>query len=355
LAIIAASLPFNVAVADALPDHDNGPLTGLFGFPDSTEAGRTLSRRATGFALSASTASHNIDEMRGTESLRFDGETSRMAFSYRYGVTERLELGIEIPYLWHQSGSLDAFIDGWHDFFGLPEGPRALRDRDRLELYYSDPQSSAVSVTRNTNGPGDVRLQAGWQLSAGERSATALRFSVKLPTGDSDMLHGSGGTDISVGIVGDASGIRGMEKVSGFYRADVIYLGAPDVLSARANDVVGQIAAGIGFLAHRNVDLRLQARIRSAVYESDIENLGGVSAMLTAGVDFRLSDRYRFTLAIGEDINPDSAPDISLLMAFRYLGPVNPYFTRPVESDNALIEARGAQFGDSTQRRVTEE
>ena len=42
---LSALLLFPIAVvADALPDHDNGPLTGLFGFPESTEGGRIVNR-----------------------------------------------------------------------------------------------------------------------------------------------------------------------------------------------------------------------------------------------------------------------------------------------------------------------
>lgn len=60
--------------------------------------------------------------------------------------------------------------------------------------------------------------------------------------------------------------------------------------------------------------------IRSAVYDSETESLGAASVSLTFGTDFHLSDRYRLVLSVGEDVRPDSAPDVSFQIALRYGG-----------------------------------
>ena len=308
------------AAAGALPDHDNGPLTGIFGFPDSTEGGEVVNRGRHDWDASLIIASHNIDEVRGVENLRLDGETTRLALSYRYGITDRMDIGIQLPLVWHRSGFLDSAIDGWHGFFGLPEGPRGERERDRLDVFYSDGGTTAVDLTRGANGVGDVRLSLGYRLSGDDERRTALRFGVKLPTGDSDELLGSGGADFSLGLAGDASTLWGETNLSGFYRVNVTYLGEPDRLANRYRDIVGQLSFGLGYRAHRNANLLVQSRIRSAVYDSDIENLGKTSMSLTFGVDFKVSDRHRLVLSVGEDINPESAPDVSFQVALRYRG-----------------------------------
>lgn len=301
-----------------LPSHASGPFTAIFGVPDSAAAGRTLARGEHGFALSSITSSHNIDQSRSGESLRLDGESTRLALEYRYGLRDRLELSVEVPYLWHESGGLDSFIDDWHDFFGLPEGPRAVRDRDRLDFRYSG--GGWFSLTDNARGLGDIRLGAGWRLSDSNGHATAIRLGLKLPTGDSARLTGSGGTDLSLGLAGDAGRLGGSDRWSGYYRADVTWLGEPDLLASRTNDVVGQLAGGLGYRLLPAVDLRAQARVRSAVYDSAIEALGGVAVTLSVGASFRLSDRYELALAVGEDVNPDSAPDVSFQVGLRYVG-----------------------------------
>jgi hypothetical protein len=48
----------------------------------------------------------------------------------------------------------------------------------------------ALDIQQNQRGPGDVRLLAAWQLARGPLAATALRASLKLPTGDSAKLTG---------------------------------------------------------------------------------------------------------------------------------------------------------------------
>ncbi len=308
------------AAADVLPDHDNGPLTGVFGFPESTEGGELVSRGRHDWDASLIIASHNIDETSAAESLRLDGETTRLALSYHYGIADKLDLSIQVPLVWHRSGFLDSAIDGWHDFFSLPDGPRDQRAQDQLEFFYSDTDVTVLNTTRNANGVGDVRLLLGWRLPGSENRSTALRFGMKLPTGDSDELLGSGGADLSIGLASDVSALWGQTNLSGFYRANVSYLGEPDFLANRYKDVVGQFSFGIAYRLHRRVDVSVQSRIRSAVYASAIENLGKTSTSLTFGAGIKMSDSYRLVLSVGEDVNPDSAPDVSFQIALRYRG-----------------------------------
>jgi len=318
--VAGAWLLAGVAVGDVLPEHSGGPFNELFGFPHSADGSGRLEAGDYDIDLLVVSASHNIDEQRGTEYLVLDGESTRLDLAYRYGVGNRLQLGITLPYVWHHSGNLDAVIDGWHDFFGLPGGPREERPHDVLDLRYADAGDTLVALNRNVRGPGDVRLHAGWQLAAGDASRTMLRIGVKLPTGDSTRLTGSGNTDLSIGIGGDAWRLAGTERFSGFYRADLVRLGTPEVLRARRRDFVGQLSAGMGFRASPTVQLRMQMRLRSAVYDSRIRNLGGVSASFGAGAIVKLAEHYRLTLGFGEDIWPDSAPDVSFHLALAYRG-----------------------------------
>jgi len=190
--------------AQALPDHDNGLLTGIFGFPESTEGSQNIGRGQHGWDTSLIIASHNVDETRDGEDFRLDGETTRLAFAYRYGLSDKLDISIEVPYLRHEPGNLDSFIDDWHDILRFAGGgARATREQDQLEFFYADSQATLVDVTNHASGISDIRLLAGWQLSKSEGHNTALRLSIKFPTGDSNELLGSGGTDVSLGLAGD--------------------------------------------------------------------------------------------------------------------------------------------------------
>ena len=322
--IIAPIILFHLAgesAAQALPDHDNGILTGVFGFPESTEGGHILGRGQHAWDTSLIIASHNVDETRGGEDFRLDGETTRLALTYRYGLSDKLDIGIEVPYLAHQPGSLDSTIDSWHNVLSfVGGGARARRDEDQLEIFYADSQVDLVDLSNDASGISDIRFLAGWRLSESERHSTALRFSIKLPTGDSDELLGSGGSDISFGLASDVTGFWGNPKLSGFYRVNATYLGEPDRLADRYKKLVGQLSFGLGYRVHQNVDLLLQSRIRSAVYDSDIHNLGGTTVSLTFGADFRVSDHYRIVVSMGEDAKVESVPDVSFQLALRYTG-----------------------------------
>jgi hypothetical protein len=310
------------AMADALPDHDNGPLTGIFGLPDSREDSDVLARHQHAWDLSVATSSHNIDETAADEILRLDGETTRLAIRYQRGLTDNLDIGIEVPYLWHESGNLDSIIEGWHSLFGFPNGARDIRQRDRLDFFYQDSRANTLAQTQNTNGFGDVRFLARWQKTHTETYSSAIQFGVKLPTGDSDNWLGSGGTDISIGLTGDASGLWSRDNLSGFYRLNITYLGEPDWLADRYNDFVGQLSVGLGLQVHRNLELSMQSRIRSPIYDSDIESLGATSVSLTFGANVRIVPRYRLVFSVGEDARPGSAPDVSFQIALVFAGTI---------------------------------
>jgi hypothetical protein len=316
LLIVFGCLGTKTALAEALIDRDNGPLTGLYGFPDSREGSSLAGVGDDVWEFYVTASSHSTRDANDGESVLFDGETRRVGLRYRRGVSERLELGMDVPWVSHESGGLDGFIERWHNIFGLPDGIRRERPRDELLFSYED-DNGGFRFARNADGPGDARLLGGWRLRQSGRSSSALRFSVKFPTGDSDSLLGSGGIDLSVGIAGDGRRIMGVGRLSGFYRASATWLGTPHFDSPPVRRVVGQVSAGLGYDLTTRSTLGLQFLVRSPVYDSAVSPLGDVAASLTAGVRFRLSHEYALTLAVGEDIHPGSMPDVTFVLSLR--------------------------------------
>lgn len=305
--------------AEPLPDPDNGVFSGIFHLPDSTEGASLLKHGQHSVLLNGITSNHSIEETFVDESLSLDGETSRLEIGYRFGIGSRLELGIDVPYVWHAAGALDGVIEEWHSIFGFPDGAaRKSQPEDQLQFSYADPSGERLNIDRSSNGIGDIRLIAGWQLTDGHTSSTALRLGVTLPTGDSENLHGSGGMNISVGIAADDRELLGLERLNGYYRLQAIRIGEPDLLVDRYEEFVAQIAAGIGYELTDTFELRVQAAARSATYESNIEILGEPSIVLTFGTNIRVSEHYLFTLAVAEDIKVSSAPDVSFQLGLRY-------------------------------------
>ena len=319
---IALLLLFQALVAtvraEVLNDHDNGPLTGLFGLPDSTEGANLVARGGLRVDTVVTTASHSIVDVGNDELLALDGETSRLEMTLRYGLSDRIEIGVELPYVWHESGGLDTLIDSWHAAFSLPPGFRDLQPTDELEIRYADGSSPGVDVTGNSRGPGDVRLIGGWRIAADDARSLALRVGVKLPTGDSSALLGSRGTDVSVGLAGDYDAWLGRPGLNAYFRASAIRIGEPARLAHRYREFVGHLALGLGIVASEYIELRAQAALRSAAYDSSINNLGAAALSLTFGGNVSLTEQWRLSIALAEDIRVHTAPDVAFQLGVHY-------------------------------------
>jgi len=166
-------------------------------------------------------------------------------------------------------------------------------------------------MQRNVEGVGDVRLLGGRRLNEGANGSSALRVSVKLPTGDSDSLLGSGGTDITLGLAGDRTRLLGAERLASFYRINATWLGEHEIGIRHNNPLVGQVSGGICYRLTSRSSLALQALLRSPVYDSEVSPLGDLAASVTMGVLFRLPHRYSLAFSVGEDIHPHSMPDVT--------------------------------------------
>lgn len=309
LALSAAA----VVPAEPLFDPDGGPLTGLFGWPTSSEGSRLTPAGRNDWRLHATLASHSVNESDHDESLLFDGETTRLWLDWRRGLTGRLEVGIQIPWVRHAPGSLDGIISDWHDLFGLPQGNRGGRPEDRLLFRYLHEGDEIVRLDRSADGIGDLRLHAGWRLHEHADTRLALRLGLKLPTGDSAALLGSGSTDFSIGLAGDTRAPWNLEALSGFYRLTALYIGASEVLPTRARHFAGQLAAGLEYRFTPAFALAAQATVRSAPFDIAVEPLGEWAMSLTAGAGFRLPGEWQLQLGFSEDVKVESVPDITFL------------------------------------------
>ena len=304
--------------AGPLHDPDNGALSGMFTLPDSTEAAVLVPQGRFSMSATAIVSSHSTDENFFDERMVLDGETTRVEIGLRYGLTERLEIGLRLPYVWHETGTFDSLIEDFHTAFGLPQGKRINREKDLLEFSYADASGEIFNYRTRSNGVGDMRLIGGYQLGRNPNHRLALRFGLKLPTGDTENFHGSGGTDASLGIAGDMPELFGNSRLSAYYRAHVNYIGEPDLLANRYEEIVWQVSTGFGYQLSRSFEFRAQGVARTANYDSRIEILGQNSVWVMFGANMRVSDNYSLSFAIAEDIKVRSAPDVSFQIALRY-------------------------------------
>ena len=109
------------------------PLVQIFGLPAETSATITPAGHLS-FALTQDVASEYTVNSTSSEQIVLDGESYRWTLAARYGIGERFEAGLEIPYILYGGGFLDGFIEDWHSAFGMPQGGRDTAPQEPAEV-----------------------------------------------------------------------------------------------------------------------------------------------------------------------------------------------------------------------------
>ena len=129
-------------------------------------------------------------------------EQLRSAVFLRYGLTNRLEVAIEVPAFYRYPGFLEGAIEATERATtGLSPARKALKgtgfafnlSRDGRILF----QGGSGEL-----GLGDITLTSKYQVRSETTTSPALaaRFAVKVPSGDDRRFFGSGHADVGVGL-----------------------------------------------------------------------------------------------------------------------------------------------------------
>ena len=256
--------------------------------------------------------SYNYDS---NETVRFDGETTRVAMSIKRGVTDNAELEVVVPFVSHDGGSLDQFIEDWHDVFGFPQNGRKQHPRDQLHFYYVKNGVVKLDFREPASGVGDVQFIYAVNMIEPRESGNghlALKTSIKLPTGDSEKLTGSGGSSVSAWLTGDKStswfGFDGLN----YFSAGAMWMEEGDVIADQQRSFALFGGIGSGVEVSKRIALQLQLDAHTPLYEgSDLTEMGSVAFLLTIGGSLEFSENWNLDLAVVEDILPHSAPDVT--------------------------------------------
>jgi len=319
LPILLLLLASPAAAAEVQPffTHNLQPTVQVYGLP-ATEGGRLLPAGRGEGRLVLEAASLYTDHASGPEQILFDGELYRTTLALRYGIAPDWELGIDLPLVGQAGGFLDDFIKGWHNFFDLPQGGRDTAVDNRLDYRYQHGGTTELTLTDSGAGLGDVQLLAGWQLwSDGpqRRRALALRGGIKLPTGDSDHLYGSGSTDLHLRLTATDAATLAPLHLTLFASGGLLHLGDGDVLPARQRHTVLFGSLGCGWRPLDLLALKLQLDGHSAFYHSALPELGDPSAQLVMGGSLFFGDDWTLDIGVGEDIAVSTAPDVVFHLA----------------------------------------
>uniref|UniRef100_A0A831UCN0 DUF3187 family protein n=1 Tax=Geobacter metallireducens TaxID=28232 RepID=A0A831UCN0_GEOME len=297
------------------------PLVQIHGLPVPDSA-RILTQGEGEVSAVADVTNNYTGSSKGTEGATFDGETYRAAMELRYGLAPGVEAGIEVPLVIHSGGFLDGFIEGFHDVFNFTNGGRDSVHRDRLLYRYGRDGTDRFRVDDSGGGIGDIRLTGGIQLyddGAEAPRRLALRGALKLPTGDSGRLRGSGGVDFALWLAAsDDYRLGDWGHLTLFANAGGTVMGDGHVLENQQRNLAATGVAGLGWSPADWVAVTAQGTWHSSLYSgSDLRMIGNDSLVMTAGFAFALSERTSLDLALSEDLNVDTAPDVSFHLALR--------------------------------------
>ena len=288
------------------------PFARIFGLPPA-ERGGVAETGKTETRLVFDATNNFSGSSSSRESIQLDGEMYEFSLVLRHGIFQKFELGIDVPYVAHDEGVLDSFIEGWHDAFGFSGGGRNSVGRNQLSYTYTRDGTTRESITKSSGGIGDLRLFGAYQLLGGteqpERSL-ALRCGVELPTGSATKLHGSGSTDVSLGLAASDTKTLSSWRAALFGSAGVLYLSDGDVLEEIQRNVVGYGSIGICSRQFRRVNLKAQLDFHSAFYHSDMKEIGAASAQLILGGTVALTEKTLLDIGVAEDVAVDTASDV---------------------------------------------
>lgn len=300
---------------------NQSPLVQIYGIPP--ESGATIIPGGKhSVAVFLDNASSSSSHRNRGERISFDGETNRITTSIRYGFGERFEAGFTVPVINQGGGFLDQFIINWHSAFSLPQGERTSTPKNRLSYTYHKDGVQKLNMIRSGTTVGDISVFGGLQLfdttSETSRISLALRSDLKLPTGDSGMLAGSGSTDLALSAAVSCNrygtwgttGLFGSFGVAGMSRGDVL----PDQQNRFA--LFGTF--GTGWSPTSWLLFKLQLNGHSPLYHgSNLTELSSSSLMLTSGGTLKLGASYLLDIGVSEDVAVATAPDVAFHLGLR--------------------------------------
>jgi Protein of unknown function (DUF3187) len=298
------------ALPEALPTREQNPLLAGFGIPMPLPA-RAAEAGAWQLATELNWGSTALIQTDGTEAMLVDAETRELRVTIGKSLSPRLALQLEVPYRYLGAGTLDGFIDSWHDVFGLPEGARPVLERDQFHIAYARGNQVVLDVRASARGLGDASLNLGYSMLATQASAATAWLSVKAPTGDADELSGSGAVDVSLAV---AASHRFAERWSAFAQAAVTRLGDGDLLASQQRGVVWSGLGGVAWQASRGLALKAQVGGHTAVFERTNLDFMSDALVLTVGGAYRFQSGWTLDLAASEDIAVETAPDVVIIV-----------------------------------------
>jgi uncharacterized protein DUF3187 len=266
-----------------------------------------------------------------------DGETLRTVLNARLGITRRLELGVEVPFLSAGRGFMDRPIDSFHDRLHLPDGGRTGFAQDEFRAgYIGDGQTVYLDEPPGGFRLGDIVLSVAGAIvrPRGKVPAVSAALSVKLPTGAFREVAGSGSTDYGLAVRITRKWTRSTLHLGSTWN----HLGEWKLAPGLPLHASRSHYASYAFAADPRIHLIVQAIRTSGPFPFRSGNdLGKVAMEVSAGFRYHLPGGVDLEWAVIENLEPYyNTPDVGMFLGVRFrtapagpVGGVPPALSRP--------------------------
>jgi hypothetical protein len=291
---------------------------------------RNLSPLASIFGLPAWHAAHDSFEISVTSELAnhfsfgagdrdvimVDGETWRNSLFIAKTFGDAWSVSFELPHYRVSGGTLDDLVDAWHSTFGLPDGGRNQRPESALLFSLERDGQPFYQLMDERSGLGDAQIGVGYRL--GRDSGVYANAWLKLPTGDEQMLAGSGSTDWAVTFLQPRDVMFRGRRAGYYWGVGAARLGQADLIAyVQEGSAVMAVVGGSLSLAER-IGVKLQLDFNSALYRSELREIGDAALPLTIGGWWQFAARGSLEFGINEDLSVGASPDVVLHAAARW-------------------------------------
>lgn len=317
LAFAATAVAAVQAPWPAVREHN--PFLQIFGVP-AFEAATPVLAGETRYAVNLDVANHADSRSTPAESVVLDGESHYLTFVLRHGISDRLVLGLDIPFVSHSGGFLDAPVENWHDLWGFSNNRRS-GPRNRLNFRYDSQGLASFELDSSSRGLGDIRVSATFPFRGAQPVAGrefGVRAGLKLPTGDASELLGSGAADYSLAFYASDANLMSHLHTELSASVGILRLGSGDVLPEIQRDLVAFGGLAAAWHASDRLDLAAVLYAQSATYDSALDEIGDNSIQLSVGGLYELPwEGVSVSVSIIEDLFDNATTDFAFQVAVR--------------------------------------
>lgn len=236
--------------------------------------------------------------------LFMDGELQQLELAYKAG-WKNWQWYTSVPFIRYSGGVLDGFIDGWHEFFGLPDAGRPNFARNQLNFYYRT-GNQTWRLNQSQQNIGAARLAVGKTFGGSFNSTHSFYIHAKVPT-SSDIFFSVPSYDMSAllnhQLQKDALKLTVQHGV-------MFMLGANDLPLRKAAIVAN---AQLDYRVSQNLYALLQFDFHSRLY-NEAGRFFRKGGLLGMGFYYQ-PNKIRYNAILVEDIITESSADVSFVFA----------------------------------------